>query len=242
MIINIFSTPRTGGIYFTYYTARQNNSEFINELFNEHMFGTYRFFDKNNTLCISYDYHESFFYYDYYHDQDCYIKIKRNYSPWNRSLDEEREYRFNLLKNRNTNQNLVLNNHVGTMCETIQEYLTLIAEKNIYLYRKNILNQLYSFAIAKMYNNFISFNKDQIRTEKIKKSNKEEIIRLIGMIKKWQNLKKSQNSQLISYEELDFSLIHGFPIKQNSDYTLRLSSDEMKEIDDLYNFYYLNNY
>lgn len=228
MIINLWSTPRSGSVWYSRYLQSQYpDSVRINELLNQYQIGVYHMFTEDRFL-NSYNYSVGYYYHEYFMDNGT-IGSNKVFAPRERSVAEEEIYRIQLINQIDPANTLILHNHVAPINEKIRQQLIDSAYKNIYIYRKDKRAQLASYAIAyasKQWVQLVDYEDTGIITELDITSLKN----LISRIKFWDQLTKQDS---IAYEEIKFFDQPNWPKKQNKDYKLRLSDDIIKIIDQL---------
>jgi hypothetical protein len=150
-----------------------------------------------------------------------------------RSIEQEEAYRIDLFNQIIFNVPLILHNHVAPIDEQIRQRLIDIAEKNIYIYRKDKRAQLASYAIAFSTKQFVQFF-DKEETGVIDDIDPMHLENLINRIKIWDRLPKQD---VVAYEDIKFFNKYNWPKKQNKDYRLRLSDNMITLIDSLVSEY-----
>lgn len=231
MLINIWSTPRTGSTWyslFLYNQLKEKNSRtyLIRQYLNKFHFKNYthpKFTD------YIYEYQNGASYIDYKFD---YLskKIIRNTVCEKRIRNEEAEenYRLNLLESIDTNKNnFIFHNHIEPMNKNSYDILFKKADKNVFLYRENYVDQLSSYAIGYFMQNFHKSNNiTNVFVE-------ENVLRyLADRIILWHKLDKS-NSEIVKYEDLPFDKLNysNLPKKQNKTKSFdRLSKDTQTSV------------
>lgn len=155
--------------------------------------------------------------------------IERKFQQRIRTIEEEEKYLVSLLEKVDEKTNYIIHNHVSPICENIRTKLMSMGE-NIFIYRKDKIAQLASYAIAYETKEFVRFSKKENIEEKITIRNIEPLRNLINRIKVWDSLPKANS---IAYEDINFYELDGMPIKQNADYSTRLSIESINQIIDL---------
>ena len=232
MIINLWSTPRTGSIWYSNYLKQQYpGSILITEIFNQYHMDIYHCMH-NDRLINSHTYVEGFFYKDYFIENGT-ITIKKVFAERTRSIEQEEAYRIDLFNQITSNVPLILHNHVAPIDEQIRQRLIEIAEKNIYIYRKDKRAQLASYAIAFSTKQFVQFF-DKEETGVVDDIDPMHLENLVSRIKIWDQLPKQD---VVAYEDIEFVNKYNWPKKQNKDYRLRLSDNMITLIDSLVSEY-----
>lgn len=157
------------------------------------------------------------------------LVISDFYGEQTRSVDDEEEYRFSLIRGIDNTQTLIMHNHVSPFREDIRNYLINNSVRNVFIYRKDKRAQLGSYAIAYSTKEFISFGKKE-NNSVVDDINPIPLYNLIDRIKVWDSLPKDE---VIAYEDIPFKDISGFPVRQVDDYRKRLSDRMLKIIDDI---------
>jgi len=175
------------------------------------------------------------FHKEFYLD-DGILKSKPIFGPRLRSANEEEKYRLELLMSTKDTNRLLLHNHIDPITPEIKEYL-LGAGENIFIYRKNKMSQLASYAIAYVTGSFFQFknNNRNICVDSIPES---AVIDLIRRIKIWENANK-ESGTVIAYEDIDFYDKEGFLCKQVKDYTKFLTPDALQHLRDIHDRYFV---
>ncbi len=222
MIVNVFSTPRTGSIWFTHLVFDElkatHPSAFSSyELFNPFHVGMYRKLQNGKLMNVHGEYPAGA-YYDYPVERDGVIINTKIYQPHNLLSDDAKDAellrRLNLLRSADLSKGAVFQNHVYPIYEPALQWLKKNATKNYYVYRKDVKAQLSSYAVALATKVFIAFNKLPEIQENL--TAPEVSLRMLAdRIKVWRSLDKSDGT-VIAYEDLPFEKDKtGFPKKQN---------------------------
>lgn len=233
MIINVWSTPRTGSVWYSFYQqSLYPDAIHSNEMFNRYHMGLYHKIENGRRLNLR-DYEDGCFYSEHY-IQDGVILDKEIYDRRTRSLDEEEQYRISLFDQYTSPRTIIVHNHVDPISEHVRQKLTEIADKNFYLYRKDKRAQLGSYVIASSTRQFVQFNDEQ-QTGIVNDVQPNLLENLIHRIRVWDSLTKNldSKSEIIAYEDINFVHTKGFPKKQNLDYRQRLSENMLNLIDSL---------
>jgi hypothetical protein len=233
MIINLWSTPRTGSVWYSNYLKQQYpDSILITEIFNQYHMNIYYHFTHDGKRINTHTYKEGFCYDDYIIINDA-ISIRKVFAKRTRSIEQEEAYRIDLFNQIIFNVPLILHNHVAPIDEQIRQRLIDIAEKNIYIYRKDKRAQLASYAIAFSTKQFVQFF-DKEETGVIDDIDPMHLENLVSRIKIWDQLPKQD---VVAYEDIEFFNKYNWPKKQNKDYRLRLSNNMISLIDSLISKY-----
>lgn len=230
MIINLWSTPRTGSVWYSYHLARTTpNSMVITEMFNRYHMNIYVHV-ANGIITNHHQYIDGSYYKEYLVEDGC-LTTRKVYAPRSRSVDEEEIYLWKLLQEvSDTKQNLIFHNHVAPMNDSIRQYLTRRGETNLYIYRRDKRAQLGSYAIAYATKQFALFDKSKLSDVVIDSVDIGPLRGLIDRIRVWDRVR---GADTIAYEDIQFYDQPGLPVKQVQDYRLRLSSGILQQIEEL---------
>jgi len=198
-------------------------------MFNRYHMNIYHHVDPETSIITNHHRYSPGVYYRDYYLEDGFLKIKKIFSPRVRSIEEQELYAVGLLPAVSNKQILIMHNHVDPINPAVRSMLMSIG-KNIYIYRKNLRQQLASYAIAYSTKQFANFNNRQPSTSLVEDIDSNVLHNLIRRIQIWDTLEKD-NNQVIAYEDIDFIEIPNFPLKQNKDHNSRLS-DKMKAVID----------
>jgi hypothetical protein len=231
MIINLWSTPRTGSVWYSIYLRSQYpNSILLSELFNQNLMSIYHTSNGHRLNHVNYS---KGCYYNEYYINNGNILIKPIFGQRKRTVDEEELHRIELFEQINLDKTYILHNHVSPINKKVLEQLVQKADKNIYIYRKDKRAQLASYAVAFSTKKFAQFSgKADIGT--VEDIDESHLVNLINRIKIWDQLPKQD---IIAYEDIDFIDNEGWPIKQTPDYKSRLSNNMISLIDKLVSEY-----
>lgn len=230
MIVNLWSTPRTGSNWYTSYLYNQynksiryhNNIAILNQFFNTFHLKSYMIENYGDFI---YEYQQGACYNHYYLDVNKRINMKLMYETRILNEEFEEDYRLSLLDFKNLDHKcFIFHNHVMPMSEKAYTFLKTKASRNIFLYRENIINQLSSYAIGYHTKNFHKPNKalyDVYVEETILQNLADRIIY-------WHQLDKT-DCEIIKYEDLPFDKVKNLPEKQNDYDTFAVLSDTTKQ-------------
>lgn len=241
MIVNLWSTPRIGSNWYSQYLLHhylESNRRTIlyGQYLNEFQMTGYHKFGYGDLV---YNYEPGLSYKYYYYD---YLKKAINYKPKQgpRLLDlyQEERYRLDLLKKHDFDKNpAIFYNHVQPMSKYAYKYLFDIADKNIFLYRRNIQRQLASYALGYGTKQYKASNVNKVYADI--EVEYPVLKNLVERIIYWHRLDKT-NCEIICYEDLDFSKIGELPKKQNEvDPFVQLNSSTQKTILELVEYFNL---
>lgn len=233
MLINLWSTPRTGSVWYSYYLQRKNlPCVLLSEMFNRYHMDLYYLIHPTGKIENLHHYVPNSFYKEYFIKEGKLLS-KNLYEKRIRSIPEEEYYLHSLLREIDFRSfNYVLHNHVAPMNNQIRDTLMELG-KNIFIYRKDKLAQLASYAIANETREYVSFSKPNYKESiKISVSNFSPIKDLVKRIKIWDSLQKEN---IIAYEDINFVNSPGMPVKQNEDYRNRLDERSLKKLEKILN-------
>lgn len=228
MIINIWSTPRTGSTWLASYISQQYPKSLkLRQFLNEYYLKNYSIRNEKDWI---YEYRPKACYKDYYIDLfSKQIKDRIVHSARLKDVIEEEKHRINLINSHNSLKwPLIIHNHVLPMSEHGYNFLKTKAERNIYLYRKNISNQLASYALG-FATKIFTYQKN-IKPEYNIFVDKQILENLADRIIYWHKLDKT-NCEIIAYEDLNFNdSIGTLPKKQNSVAPINQLCEETVEV------------
>jgi len=232
MLINLWSTPRTGSVWYSYHLAAQHrNSLVLTEMFHVHHMDMYHLRNADGSIQNFHHYIPNGFYVEFFIDDTGNIKKRSITGERTRTVKQEEEYCFDLIKQFNGSQVLILHNHVEPINPSIMQYCIDKADKNIWIYRKDKVQQLASYAVALGTKKFASFRK-QVHTNEVAPDCEIELLeRLVKRIKLWDSLTadKRDNDEIICFEDIKFYDRIGFPYDQNLN-PLEKLSDNIKQV------------
>lgn len=229
MLINVWSTPRTGSIHYSHILRDQYKASFINELFNRYYMTIY-FTDHNGVQLNHTDYVDDSFYNDY-HIENGVLASNRVYGPRIRTVPEEEKHRIKLISDIDfESHDIVMHNHVSPINDDVYNHLLSLSSKNVFLYRKDKRAQLASYAIAFSTKQFILFNSEYKHKELVADIDRIHLDNLIKRIEIYDQLIKAEE---IAYEDIDFAKGSKYPIKQVDNYKVLLSERMLNIIDQI---------
>lgn len=231
MIINLWSTPRTGSVWYSHWLAQHTNSLLITEMFNRFHMNMYHVRGEDGVIKNFHHPVEGGFYKEFYLDEHENI-VKRNvHGIRTRTPDQEEEYCVDILRRGNRQQNLVLHNHIDPINIGIRDWLIEIADRNIWIYRRDRRRQLASYAVALSTKKFAAFKpqvEDNSVVEDCDIGPLQNLIRRIGV---WDSF--DSKSEIVAFEDINFYNQEGFPWDQNTDPWSRLSPTLQEYINNL---------
>lgn len=222
MFVNVWSTPRTGSIWYTFWTRDYYAQTFskdkvsvLTEMFNPHHLGIYHKVTDTG-LQNSHEWSPGF-YYEEYDLVDGSIVKTRVQSPRSRSVVEEADYRLGLVEGCEGAGGgiTIVHNHVTPLVPGAYDILMRKAVRNVYLYRKDIEAQLASYGVAYATRTFSKFSPGLEVTHRGLHPDPGPLKELAERIIFWHKLPKSDTSQVIAYEDMPVIERFGLPYKQN---------------------------
>lgn len=216
MIVNLWSTPRTGSNWYSQYLLKEYKNTNNRTILYQQYLNSFHFYNyyKPNYSDFVYDYQPTCYYKHYYFDylRKAIVETPK-YEPRKFNISEEENYRLKLLNKHDHKKNpSIFYSHVAPMSKISYEYLFYKADKNIFLYRKDFKRQLSSYALAygtTQYKPKIN----QTIYENIN-VNYEVLKNLTDRVLLWHTLDK-KGCEVISYEELNFQEDKNLPVQQN---------------------------
>ena len=229
MLINIWSTPRTGSVHHSYVLRDAFNAQLINEFFNRYHMSIY-FTNYNGVKLNHREYVPGSFYSEYFVDSGK-LSYRKIYGERRRTIDKEENYRLKLFDLIDINsQNLVMHNHVAPINKEVYNRLIGMTSKNVYVYRKDKRAQLASYAVAFSSKQFVLFKSEYKHKSMVSDIDKIHLENLINRIKIYDGLEKSDE---IAYEDMEFKPSPNYPIKQVNNYKELLSDNMINRVNDL---------
>lgn len=242
MIINLWSTPRTGSVWYSYklyleYLNSNKNTILLTEPFNRWHLNIYRSIE-NGVIKNFHEFTDGLYYDDYALDSDGNVVVNRKFAQRSRTVEEELSHRQWLVENYNAEAcTLILHNHTSPLPEGIYEKLKTSALRNIFIYRGNFVEQLSSYAVAiatKRFAKFRDFDEPVFENLEVPE---QSLAELTNRILHWETLDKT-NCEIVRYEDIEFALNNPdnipTPRKQNiTDSFLKLSTQTQRIILDL---------
>ncbi len=232
MIVNLWSTPRTGSNWYSQYLHKkylENNKRTIlyHQYLNEYHMKGYSLIGSKDYV---YNYINGSSYTDYYFD---YLKKAINYraifGPRKLELKDENLHRLELLDKHDFVKNpSIFYNHIQPIDKSAFTKLFDMADKNIFLYRKDIKRQLASYALGYGTNTYKPTKNGS--SESNIHVDYHVLENLATRIIYWYQFDK-KDCKVVAYEDLDFDKFSDLPKKQNiTDPFLRLSEDTKNSI------------
>jgi len=240
MIVNLWSTPRTGSNWYSQYLYKKYSAENKRTLLYSQFLNYYHLINYSNPKYndFVYEYDKDCSYKSYEFDQ---LKGSISHKPVaeKRLLDsdDEEKYRLKLLAKHNHIKNpSIFYNHVAPMSKLAYTTLFNMADKNIFLYRKDVKRQISSYALA--------YGTKQYKPNNIKvyqdvKVSYDVIKNLVDRIIYWHQLDKL-NCDIVCFEDLEFSIDSALPKQQNKiNPFIQLTTDTQQHIESLMEYFNL---
>lgn len=249
MIYNVWSTPRTGSVWYSIkllidLRKKYPEAQLLSEIFNPYHLNIYKLQKSESILNLT-DYQEGAFFEEYSINKNKELVKEKIYSQRKRSSPDEEEYRLKLVKDLlDLKIPLVIHNHVAPMNPAIYQFLQQEASCNIYMGRRNILEQVSSYCVAYASKVFAQFSDENV-SEKMSNIQVDVgvVKNLLSRIAYWDQLDKSRG-EVVYYEDIDFGEHQEFktrlPRKQNLSSAMnKLSPASQRVIEELVREYYL---
>lgn len=231
MIINLWSTPRTGSVWYSHHLASQyEDSLLITEMFNRYHMNMYHVCGEDGTIRNFHYPVEGGFYKEYYLNERRRLCRHTVTGERVRTPDQEEEHYLDLLQRYDDQQNLILHNHIDPINNSIRDWLISEGDRNVWMYRRDRRQQLASYAVAFSTKKFAAFMPQKEDNSIVEDCNREPLQNLIRRIGVWDSFEKDE---MIAFEDVIFYNQEGFPWDQNSDPWKRLSPTMQEYIDNL---------
>lgn len=232
MLTVIWSTPRTGSTWYSHNLYNQVKVDnpyciFLRQYLNKFNLDTY---NKHGIKDFVKPFEQGCFFTDYYIDN---FSKKILFKPVShervRNLHEEEAYRIGLLEKANIQKfPIIIHQHVSPMSIDAYYYLKNKADKNIYLYRENMVDQLASYVVAVYTQKFRRDIHSKITTVTDAEISKQQLIELCERIKYWHKLDKT-DCEVIKFEDIPFNDA-GQLQKQHSVKPINQVSNNMRDL------------
>jgi len=208
MLTVLWSTPRTGSTSYSLHLINQlsdTNKEviFLRQYLNEFHLRSYF---KRDDPDLLYNHEPYAYYLEYYLDSlSKKIKTKNVFNKRWRNLEQEENYRIELLQKHNLKKYpILIHQHVSPMSIKAYSFLRSTATKNIFLYRENFVDQLSSYALAMHTKIFRKQGPNHnVPVLKDVTVDKQLLINLADRIKNFYTYDKT-GAEIIKYEDIDF--------------------------------------
>jgi len=233
MIINLWSTPRTGSNWYAAFLLNEHKKENKRTIKIKHYLNYYHltnYYDNNNSFDWVYEYkpgrgHPSYFY-DRLKES---ISTTLVYKERPRNAEKEEEYRIALFEKHNHKKNpVIMHSHFAPMSKKGYDYLFNKADKNIFLYRENFVEQMSSYALA--YGTNIWKPRKDLQVYENIDADEGVLKHLYERILLWHTIDKS-GCEVVKYENFDFNYqANNMPIKQNKVSTFSQLSKKTQDV------------
>lgn len=243
MITNIWSTPRTGSVWFAQHIHRNSEQPavFLREPFNPFRYNLYHTICDDGSIISDPVYTSGSFYEELCLDDNNNIYVKRVYAECSVDIAQEDQHRYDVFQQRNHTQHIITQNHIYPIDRRHRDYLLTHSTNNYWLYRKDKRAQLASYAVALSTKRFTSYKKMDISNQQISKCDyadmKEYLARLMYRVRLWDRFDKPNNSTIIAFEDIQFYEQEGLPYNQHSNGWNRLSDGIKHLINELVDRY-----
>lgn len=228
MIINLWSTPRTGSVWYAHHLQSQYPQSFLaSEIFNIRHFNLYYNVLPNGKIESHHQYVEGSYYHEFSLDSQGFLTKVNVYAARQRTAVDEQQHRFSCVKNHSPQQTIIVSNHVDPIHPEIKSWLITQAEKNIWIERRDKRAQLASYAVASSTKQFVQFQTVPQDNHIVPDCNLGLLADLIKRIQIWDQHDKTH---VVAFEDIDFHDRPGFPKDQNTDAWSRLSIRVQEEI------------
>jgi hypothetical protein len=217
MIINLWSTPRSGSNWYADFLLNEQKKVNPKTIKIKHYLNYYHLinYDKAGHSDWLYEYTPGLRYPAYYYDP-LRQSIKQDVvnGERTRTVEQEEEYRISLFEKHNHIKNpVVMHSHFAPMSKRGYDYLFKKADKNIFLYRENFVDQMSSYALA--YGTNIWKPRANLPVFENIDADEGVLKHLYERILLWHKIDK-QGCEIVKYEDFDFNYQGaGMPVKQN---------------------------
>jgi len=217
MIVNLWSTPRTGSNWYSAYLLNQYKKE------NKNTFVIHQYLNHFHLINYSkagysdwlYEYAPGLCYpaYIFNHLKQS-IELTSICKKREKDESSEEEFRIQLFERHDHNKHpVIFHSHVAPMSDKAYDYLFKKANKNIFLYRENFVDQMSSYALA--YGTNIWKPRVNLPVFENIDINEGVLKNLYERILFWHKIDK-QGCEIVKYEDFDFNhQDEGMPVKQN---------------------------
>jgi hypothetical protein len=216
MIVNIWSTPRTGSNWYSAYVLNEQKKTYPTTAKISQYLNYYHLINYYGDTDWVYEYTSGGAYLHYFYDElKQSIDTKAVFQKRQRDSKDEENYRIQLLEKHNKAKfPLVFHSHVAPMTEHGYKYLFDLADKNIFLYREDIVKQMSSYALAYATKQWKPTH--IVTTYEDIEVSFDVLENLFQRILLWHKLDKT-GCEVVKYEDLDFrTMTSHMPKKQNT--------------------------
>lgn len=238
MLINIWSTPRTGSVWYAHYIRSTiGDATVLREPFNTLRYNTYHRVNDDGSISSDLRWSRGA-HVDHLCAVDGIVKEHQLYSNRVVDIDKETERRLGIIKERDRSQTLIMQNHIDSTSSNVVEYC-IANGRNIWIYRKDRRAQLASFAIAIATKKFTSYGGRNQHVIDLTDTIDRHLTRLIERIAIWDRYDKS-GGELVAFEDIKFFERDGFPRDQNINVYDAITDRVAERIDKLVSDYEAN--
>lgn len=237
--INVFSTPRTGSTWYSFYQKylleqlEKQNVVFLSEPFNPLHFNMYHEVTLSGLVINHRHFVEGSFYKKYDLENGALI-VKNVYEEKKHTMADEFESRLLCLEK--STSSVVVHNHISPLDEKYYQTMLKLSTENHMTYRRDLRQQLASYAIAYHTKQFVSFGETKSEAPFDVSIVVEDVLKNLCRRIRFQAQeiqKKSDSFKLVSYEDMNFVDFKKSPQKQNRNAWDRLLPLDQKMIEDL---------
>ncbi len=240
MITNVFSTPRTGSTWYSLFLKnlllkkKDQHVSFLSEPFNQYHYGLYH--EQTESSFFNHQEYQSGRFYKNLILKDGIVVTEKIYEKKSQTMEEEFQHKRDLILKAECD--LIIHNHVAPLAEDIFSFLLKIGQKNYMLCRKDIKQQLASYAIAYHTKKFVDFKQPEkslnFETSIIQI---QPLIDLLGRIKIQKQILDQfpDPFEVVYYEDIEFTEFLESPKKQNQDAWKSLCTSDQEVIAGLIN-------
>ena len=207
---------------------------FLSEPFNQYHYGLYH--EQTESSFFNHQEYQSGRFYKKLVLKDSLVVTEKVYEKKSQTMDEEFQYKRDLILRAECD--LIIHNHVAPLSEDIFSFLFEIGQKNYMLCRKDIKQQLASYAIAYYTKKFVDFKQPEkslnfetsiIQTQPLKD--------LLSRIKRQKQIMDQfpEAFEVVYYEDIEFTDYLESPKKQNKDAWKSLCTSDQEAIAGLIN-------
>lgn len=237
MVINVWSTPRTGSTWLSYFLKRKlsnkkENIFFWSEPFNPYHFNLHYELTPAGKVLSHQEFRPNSFWKRHFLDENNFLKVENVYSRKNFSWQDYTQQTLRILKNISPEMTLILHNHLFPMEDQHFQACLQNCIQNYYTFRRDLKSQLASYAIAYHTKEFVNFFSD--RKETIFSDEIADAVVLKNLLMRIQKSKDRistiENYIEVPFEEIDFFEFEHGPKKQNVDSWNQLCSKDQELI------------
>ena len=231
MIINLWSTPRSGSNWYATYLVNEQKTEYPKITKIKHYLNYYHLKNYNSsTGDWVYEYSNGLCYPAYFYDYLIQgIRKGAICGKRTKNVEQEEEYRISLFEKHNFKKNpVVMHSHFAPMSKKGYDYLFNKADRNIFLYRENFVEQMSSYALASGTN--IWKPRDKLPIFENIDADEGVLKHLYERILLWHKIDK-RGCEIVKYENFDFTYKgKDMPQKQNKVSTFSQLSKKTQDV------------